>query len=178
MSHPPPDLDLLISAYLFLLITGGHVLLPVIITTALLHKKLSWHPTLINLCITWVIHSVIHCLYLYAREDMRHRYRTVCLVQAAMVYGTAPMVAVAGLGVVIHTWTTIQHFERTFAEKFPRWLCRFLIISITVYCVRRVFNQCMDFDKTTQPLRKAVEWSFLYDLYTTPSLGSFLPSAL
>ncbi|KAG0707484.1 hypothetical protein DFH29DRAFT_627561 [Suillus ampliporus] len=129
MSHPPPYLKHLISVYLFLLITGGHVLLPVIVTTALLNKKLSWHPTLINLCITWVFYSVIHCLYLYTGEYTHDRYRTVCMVQAAMIYGAAPMATVAGLGVVIHTWTTIQHFERNFAEKFPRWLCRLLIIS-------------------------------------------------
>ncbi|KAG1783508.1 hypothetical protein EV702DRAFT_957683, partial [Suillus placidus] len=80
-----------ISVYLFFLITGGHILLPVIIITALLHRKLCWHPTLINLCVTWVFYSIIHCLYLYTGEDIHPRYQTVCTVQAAMIYGAAPM---------------------------------------------------------------------------------------
>ncbi|OAX43034.1 hypothetical protein K503DRAFT_242581 [Rhizopogon vinicolor AM-OR11-026] len=130
-TSPPPNTEYLVPVYLFLLITGGHVLLPIIIATALVHKKLSWHPTLINLCITWVLFSVIHCLYLYAGGDRYdgYGYRTICLVQAAMLYGSSPMAIVAGLCVVIHAWTTIQPCERSFDEKFPRWLCRFLIIS-------------------------------------------------
>jgi hypothetical protein len=46
-----------------------------------------------------------------------------------MIYGAAPMATVAVAGVATHTWTTMQNFERHFAEKFPRWLCRFLMIS-------------------------------------------------
>ncbi|KAG1757158.1 hypothetical protein EDB19DRAFT_15152 [Suillus lakei] len=128
-SISPPNLKHLISVYLSLLIAGGHILLPIIITTALLHKKLCWHPTLINLCMTWVFYSIIHCLYLYTGEDTHPRYQTVCTMQAAMIYGAAPMATVAVVGVAIHTWTTIQHLEYHLAEKFPRWLCRFLIIS-------------------------------------------------
>lgn len=129
VSLPSSNLKHLIPLYLFFLITGGHILLPVIITTALLHRKLCWHPTLINLCVTCVCYSIIHCLYLYTGEDVHPRYQTVCTVQAAMIYGAAPMATVAVVGVTIHTWTTIQNFEHHFAEKFPRWLCRFLIIS-------------------------------------------------
>ncbi|KAG1762932.1 hypothetical protein EDD22DRAFT_777719, partial [Suillus occidentalis] len=116
----------LISVYLFLLIAGGHVLLPVIITTALLHRKLCWHPTLINLCVTWVFYSIVHCLYLYAGNGVQPRSQTVCTAQAAMIYGAGPMATVAVVGVATHTWTTMQNFEHHFAEKFPRWLCRFL----------------------------------------------------
>ncbi|KAG1904684.1 uncharacterized protein F5891DRAFT_754365 [Suillus fuscotomentosus] len=126
VSLPSSNLKHLIPLYLFFLITGGHILLPVIITTALLHRKLCWHPTLINLCVTCVCYSIIHCLYLYTGEDVHPRYQTVCTVQAAMIYGAAPMATVAVVGVTIHTWTTIQNFEHHFAEKFPRWLCRFL----------------------------------------------------
>ncbi|KAJ8597629.1 hypothetical protein M405DRAFT_390237 [Rhizopogon salebrosus TDB-379] len=142
MSLPPPNIEHLIPVYLFLLITGGHVLLPIIIATALLHKKLSWHPTLINLCITWVLYSVIHCLYLYTGGDIYDDgYRTVCMVQAAMLYGAAPMAIVAGLGVVIHAWTTIQPFGRNPVEEFPRWVRSFLIIS-PPYFVFAGFSIC------------------------------------
>ncbi|KAG2350806.1 hypothetical protein BDR05DRAFT_46632 [Suillus weaverae] len=128
-SLPPSNLKHFISVYLFFLITGGHILLPVIIITALLHRKLCWHPTLINLCVTWVFYSIIHCLYLYTGEDIHPRYQKVCTVQAAMIYGAAPMATVTVVGVAIHTWTTIQNVEYHFAEKFPRWLCMFLILS-------------------------------------------------
>lgn len=128
-SLPPSNLRHLISVYLFLLIAGGHVLLPVIITTALLHRKLCWHPTLINLCVTWVVYSIVHCLYLYTGNGVNPRSQTVCTAQAAMIYGAGPMATIAVVGVAIHTWTTMQNFEHHFAEKFPRWLCRFLMIS-------------------------------------------------
>lgn len=128
-SLPPSNLKHLISVYLFLLIAGGHILLPVIVTTALLHRKLCWHPTLINLCVTWVFYSIIHCLYLYTGNDVHPRYQMVCTVQAAMIYGAAPMATVAVVGVAIHTWTTMQNFENHSFEKFPRWLCKFLMVS-------------------------------------------------
>ncbi|KAG2756420.1 hypothetical protein P692DRAFT_20714392, partial [Suillus brevipes Sb2] len=112
----------LISIYLFLLIAGGHVLLPVIITTALLHKKLCWHPTLINLCVTWVVYSVVHCLYLYTGNGVQPRSQTVCTAQAAMIYGAGPIYSSAPMSDVNNrqTWTTMQNFEHHFAEKFPR----------------------------------------------------------
>lgn len=164
-SLPPSNLRHLISVYLFLLIAGGHVLLPVIITTALLHRKLCWHPTLINLCVTWVVYSIVHCLYLYTGNGVQPRSQTVCTAQAAMIYGAGPMATVAVVGVATHTWTTMQNFEHHFAEKFPRWLCRFLANDITaVYGVRRVYNRCIDFDKTTERLCTTAQWTFLHVL--------------
>ncbi|KIJ66283.1 hypothetical protein HYDPIDRAFT_174427 [Hydnomerulius pinastri MD-312] len=100
----------LTSVYLALLITGGQVGLPIIVLTALTCKKLSWHPTLINLCTTWIIYSIIYCLYLKN-------------------FVVAPRAVVAGLAVVVQTWTTIQHLQCAILDKVPRALHLFLMVA-------------------------------------------------
>ncbi|KIJ22088.1 hypothetical protein PAXINDRAFT_165374, partial [Paxillus involutus ATCC 200175] len=125
----PPDLRHLTSVYLALLIMGGQIGLPIIVLTALVCKKVTWHPTLINFCITWIIYSVIYCLYLYSGANEYNTYHKVCMVQASMIHGAAPMAVVAGLAVVVQTWTTIQHFQCTILDKIPRALHLFLMVA-------------------------------------------------
>jgi hypothetical protein len=58
----PPDLQHLTSVYLALLISGGQIGLPAIVLTASMCRKVTWHPTIINFCITWIVYSIIYCL--------------------------------------------------------------------------------------------------------------------
>ncbi|KAH7886119.1 hypothetical protein F5I97DRAFT_1877770 [Phlebopus sp. FC_14] len=120
-SHPP-NLRYLAPVFLGLLVTGGQVGLPIIVLTALVSKNVSWHPTLINLCVTWMIYSVIYCLYLYSGANEQNPHRTLCTVQASMVHGASPMSVVASLMVVVQMWSTIQRIQSISLEKIPRGL--------------------------------------------------------
>ncbi|KAF9225453.1 hypothetical protein BS17DRAFT_751217 [Gyrodon lividus] len=128
----PPDLRHLTSVYLALLIIGGQIGLPIIVLTALVCKKVTWHPTLINFCITWIIYSVIYCLYLYSGANQYNPYRNVCMVQASMIHGASPMAVVAGLALVVQTWMTVQHLQCNVLDKIPRALHLFLVYSIRI----------------------------------------------
>ena len=57
-----PDLQHLTSAYLALLISGGQIGLPIVVLTASVCKKVNWHPTIFNFCITWIVYSIVYCL--------------------------------------------------------------------------------------------------------------------
>ncbi|KAH7908006.1 hypothetical protein BJ138DRAFT_1182048 [Hygrophoropsis aurantiaca] len=125
----PPDLRHLSTTYLFLLVSGGQIGLPIIVFTVLYSRKLAWHPTLVNFCITWIIYSVVYCLYLYSGADSDNPHWQICLAQASMTHGAPPMAAVGGLSVVIHTWATIQQFDRCVLDRIPRpWSAIMIIV--------------------------------------------------
>ncbi|KAH7930427.1 hypothetical protein BV22DRAFT_63183 [Leucogyrophana mollusca] len=125
----PPNFEYLAPVFLFLLVAGGQVGLPIIVCTAIFSRRLAWHPTLINFCVTWIVYSVVYCLYLYSGGNRENPPSRICIVQASMVHGAAPMAAVGGLLVVIHTWAMVQHFERYSLERMPRTLRMVLMIA-------------------------------------------------
>jgi len=135
----PPDLQHLTSIYLALLISGGQVGLPIVVLTVSVGKKVAWHPTIINFCIAWTIYSIIYCLYLFAGAGTDSQYSTICMVQASMVQGAAPMAVVAGLAIVVHMWATFQCVQCTaLSWRVPRMLYLILMLG-TPYLVFVVF---------------------------------------
>ncbi|KAF8445591.1 hypothetical protein L210DRAFT_3473465 [Boletus edulis BED1] len=137
----PDNLDLqhLTSVYLALLISGGQVGLPVVVLTGLIYRKVTLHPTISNFCVTWIVYSIIHCLYLYTGAGKDTLRLKICIVQASMMYGAAPMAVVAGLAIVLHAWTASQYLEHTALCRVPRQL--YLIVMLgTPYLVFFVFS--------------------------------------
>ncbi|KAF9245786.1 hypothetical protein BU15DRAFT_40756, partial [Melanogaster broomeanus] len=120
-----PDLRHFTSVYLALLIIGGQIGLPIVVITALICKKVTWHPTLINFCITWIIYSVVYCLYGANRSNS---YRWVCTVQASMIHGAAPMY-VESFSLVVTTWTAMQYPQSIMLDKIPGALRLFLMLA-------------------------------------------------
>ncbi|KAI0734706.1 hypothetical protein C8Q72DRAFT_807313 [Fomitopsis betulina] len=99
-----PSLHRLAPLYLALHITGGHVLLPLLIATLLLSNRVKRHPAVVNFCVTWVIYSVSYSLLLYSGQ--RHPIEELCMVQLSMIYGSDAMVAAANLALAIQIWST------------------------------------------------------------------------
>jgi len=56
-----------------------------------------------------------------------------------MIHGAAPMAVVAGLAVVLHTWTTLQFLQCTVLNRMPRMLYLILMLG-TPYLVFVVFS--------------------------------------
>ena len=50
------------TVFLVLQVVGGHVLLPILVLTIILSKKVSRHPIFINFCMSWIISSVFYSL--------------------------------------------------------------------------------------------------------------------
>ena len=51
-----------ISVWLFFQITANNVCLPILVATFLFAKNVRRHPTLINMCVTWIVAGVSACL--------------------------------------------------------------------------------------------------------------------
>jgi len=135
----PPDLQHLTSVYLALLISGGQIGLPAIVLTASMCRKVTWHPTIINFCITWIVYSIIYCLYLYTGAGKDNLHLKICRVQASLIHGAAPMAVVATLAIVLNTWTTMQCLQSTVLSRVPRMLYLTLMLG-TPYLVFAVFS--------------------------------------
>ncbi|EGO31047.1 hypothetical protein SERLADRAFT_364779 [Serpula lacrymans var. lacrymans S7.9] len=124
-----PDLHNLAPIYLFLLIAGGQVGLPIIAFTYVFSKRISRCSTIINYCVTWIIYSVVYSLYFYGGG--RKASQQLCVVQASLIQGAPPMAVVASLSVVISTWSTFhwQDHDHPFIDRIPRPLWFFMILA-------------------------------------------------
>lgn len=129
--------------YLVLLIAGGQVGLPLVIVTLLFSKKAIRHPTLINFFCTWVIYSVVFCLFLYSRQQDQQLQGLLCQVQSALIHGAPPMSVVATLALVIQLWLTLREppVQQTVTLSGSRWpkTLRLRIMLVTPYITFAIF---------------------------------------
>ncbi|KAH0838020.1 hypothetical protein J3R83DRAFT_6260 [Lanmaoa asiatica] len=136
----PPDLQHLTSVYLALLISGGQIGLPIVVFTASVCRKVTWHPTIINFCVTWIVYSFVFSLYLYAGTSNENQHLKMCMVQASMIHGAAPIQpSLQAANVIVQTWTTLQCLQCTFLSRVPRMLYLILVFG-TPYLVFVVFS--------------------------------------
>ncbi|KAI0335858.1 hypothetical protein GY45DRAFT_1366451 [Cubamyces sp. BRFM 1775] len=95
-------------------IGGNQVLLPLLVMTFLLSRKLVRHPAMINVCCTCILSGIISSLLLYSRQQYGPEPdKTLCIVQATLIAPVPPMVSTAVLALVYHTWSTFRPFKRT-----------------------------------------------------------------
>ncbi|KAG9314053.1 hypothetical protein JVU11DRAFT_4832 [Chiua virens] len=66
-------------------------------------------------------------------------HSNVCMVQASMIQGAAPMAVVAALLIVLHAWSTLQYLQCPFSFRIPRMLCLILMLG-TPYLVFVIFS--------------------------------------
>ncbi|KAI0719967.1 hypothetical protein C8T65DRAFT_634467 [Cerioporus squamosus] len=121
---PPPDLKSLTSVFFAIHLAGGHIGLPILITTFCISKTAKRHPTVINFCVVWILYSIIYCLLIYGGEDwLENPPHALCLTQAAMNYAAPPMAVVAGLQVVLQIWSTfVEPWKEARLANIPQWL--------------------------------------------------------
>jgi len=106
--------------YFFLQIAGGHVFLPILVAIFTFSKRASRHPTLINLCLVWILSAVLSCILLYtgAHEGPEPPFG-ICLIQSSLVYGVPPMTATAVCALVFQIWLGL--FKNKKEAVDPRW---------------------------------------------------------
>ena len=51
-----------LAAWIFFQISAGHILLPVLAATFVLSKKAARSPLVVNVCLTWIISSIVSSL--------------------------------------------------------------------------------------------------------------------
>ncbi|CAK5262588.1 unnamed protein product [Mycena citricolor] len=78
------ELDL----FLFLNMWPSHFGLPLLLAVVLLSKRVRRHPTLINLCVGFVLIGIFSCLLLYTGQTTGPEpSKLLCLTQASFLYG-------------------------------------------------------------------------------------------
>jgi len=88
-----------------LLIIGGHICLPLLVLTFALSRSVTRRSlTLINLLLSIIVYATSLLLLFYAGQgDNPSPSFILCRFQSALFHGSAPMIATAGLSLVLET---------------------------------------------------------------------------
>ncbi|KAI0372201.1 hypothetical protein BV20DRAFT_1050958 [Pilatotrama ljubarskyi] len=90
-------------------ILGDQILLSLLVATFLFSRTIVRHPTMVNVCCTWILTGVIASLLLYARQQVGPEPdKGLCIAQAVLIGPVPPMTSVAALALVYHTWSTFR----------------------------------------------------------------------
>ncbi|EJD03587.1 uncharacterized protein FOMMEDRAFT_139814 [Fomitiporia mediterranea MF3/22] len=110
-----PHKDAILDVFFAFLIIGGHVGLPLALTTMVILKTVAHrHPTLLNLLASWIVYATANLLLLYSGEARKESPEFgVCLTQASMIYGSTVGVAAATLGLVLQLWLEFRGMSLT-----------------------------------------------------------------
>jgi len=106
--------------YFFLEIAGGHVLLPILLAVFTFSTRATRHPTLINLCLVWILSGIFSCILLYGgvQEGPEPPFG-LCVTQSSLVYAIPPMTATAVCALVFQVWLGLFNSKKESVD--PRW---------------------------------------------------------
>jgi len=117
--------------YFALEIVGSHVLLPILVAIFMFSRKATRHPTLINLCVTWILSGIFTCTLLYsgAHEGPEPPFG-LCVTQSSLVYGVPPMTATAVCALVFQVWLGLFNSKKEAVDlRWTTFRTAFLLIS-------------------------------------------------
>ncbi|KLO12757.1 hypothetical protein SCHPADRAFT_399713 [Schizopora paradoxa] len=105
------------SVFLGLQITGGQILLPLLVLTTIFSRKAPRSSVFINFCISWILYSIVYSLLVYrGRSDpfdlSVDPSAQECLVQASLINGVQAMTSCATIGVVIQLFCILKNTQR------------------------------------------------------------------
>ncbi|THH27034.1 hypothetical protein EUX98_g7149 [Antrodiella citrinella] len=107
-----PNGSSFLAGWLFLQITANHVFLPILVTTFLFSKSAARHPAIINVCITWIVSGIMSSILFYVgRESGADPRQGICVAQASLTSGIAPMTTTALLILAIYISMSLTPFK-------------------------------------------------------------------
>ncbi|KAF5369319.1 hypothetical protein D9758_002743 [Tetrapyrgos nigripes] len=105
MQHHGNEALPLLYLWTYLNLVSNTILLPILVATFIFSKRAKRHPTLINVCITWIFSGVYSLLLFYAgvsKPSDPEPDRALCVAQTSLMYGITPMWSVAILVLMYH----------------------------------------------------------------------------
>jgi len=112
------------AAFISLNIIGTVLLLVLLLT--FMTRRASAHPTLINLCVGWIIGATLCCLGFYSLSPSG----IFCNIQAALIWAAPPMNAASALALTIYVWRFVRDsMGNTTAAKWTRMHTIFAILA-------------------------------------------------
>ncbi|KAJ7212084.1 hypothetical protein GGX14DRAFT_621661 [Mycena pura] len=93
-----PNASALLDVWIYFNLISNTVLLPILVATFLFSQRAKRHPTLVNVCTTWIFSGVFSLLLFYAGEASGPEPKKgLCVAQTSLLYGITPMWSVAVL---------------------------------------------------------------------------------
>ncbi|KAJ7761501.1 hypothetical protein DFH07DRAFT_815204 [Mycena maculata] len=91
-----PSAPELLNIWIYFNVVSNTVLLPILVATFLFSKRVKRHPSLVNVCITWILSGVFSLLLFYAgQQSGPEPQKALCIAQTTLLYGITPMWTVA-----------------------------------------------------------------------------------
>jgi hypothetical protein len=85
----------LLNAWIALNFISNIILLPILVLTFLFSKRVTKrHPTLINVCMTWILSGIYSLLLFFggrAKPTDPEPSKALCIAQTSLLYGILPM---------------------------------------------------------------------------------------
>ncbi|OBZ71540.1 hypothetical protein A0H81_08424 [Grifola frondosa] len=135
---PSASADL--SVWLFFQIAADHILLPILVATFLLSRSIARHPTVINVCCTWIIAGIISSLLFYVGEHVGPEpSKGLCIAQSGLIAAVPPMTSVAVLALVYHTWASFNPSRVESRRKLSKYSPLVIALLSAPYIVFAIF---------------------------------------
>ncbi|KLO12215.1 hypothetical protein SCHPADRAFT_929385 [Schizopora paradoxa] len=134
------------TIFLWLQVTGGQILLPVLLLTIVFSRNVHRNLVFVNFCCSWFLSSIVYSLLLYrGRSDPDSLSLTpskqLCLAQASLVNGVQPLTACTTLGIVIQLLSSLYSVKKgTVADSSKGRRLLTLVLLIFPYFVFLVFT--------------------------------------
>ncbi|KAJ7134659.1 hypothetical protein C8R44DRAFT_730039 [Mycena epipterygia] len=88
----------LLDVWIYFNLVSNTILLPILVATFLFSRRAKRHPTLVNVCMTWIFSGVFSLLLFYAgQQSGPEPQKGLCIAQTSLLYGITPMWSVAVL---------------------------------------------------------------------------------
>ncbi|KAK0202005.1 hypothetical protein DFS33DRAFT_1442972 [Desarmillaria ectypa] len=84
----------LLGIWIYFNLISNTIFLPLLVATFLFSTRANRHPTLINLCMTWIFSGIFSLLLFYAGKlepDSPEPPKLLCIAQTSLLYGITPM---------------------------------------------------------------------------------------
>ncbi|PPQ72661.1 hypothetical protein CVT26_004327 [Gymnopilus dilepis] len=137
----------ILYAWIYFNLIVNTILLPLLVAT-FIFSRARRHPTLVNVCITWIFSGVFAILLFYANQVKRtNPSAPLCIAQAALLFGITPMWSVAIFMLFYFMAMAVRCDSRTLGgwklllvRLKPSPLVIFLMGFHLIRCLRRLMS--------------------------------------
>ncbi|KAF7365186.1 hypothetical protein MVEN_00390200 [Mycena venus] len=169
----------LLDVWIYFNLVSNTVLLPILVATFLFSKRAKRHPTLVNVCMTWILSGIFSLLLFYGGQARGTEWSLVhtppatiftstsyvigpepqkplCIAQTSLLYGITPMWAVAVLVLLYNMILVINRPKLSISRL------KMLVMLSAPYIVQIAFSAVALYGSIAHPERVTRARRFFY----------------
>jgi hypothetical protein len=148
---------ILLDVWIYFNLVSNTVLLPILVATFLFSKRAKRHPTLVNVCMTWILSGVFSILLFYGGQERGPEpQKPLCIAQTSLLYGITPMWAVAVLVLLCNMIMVINRPKLSISKL------KMLVMLSAPYIVQIAFSAVALYGALEHPQRVSRARRFFY----------------